>query len=53
MAVFTYTIASTDSLVDAPEADPAGGVVADETRVTLTSSTPDAFIYYTLDGSNP
>ncbi|HQD91236.1 MAG TPA: chitobiase/beta-hexosaminidase C-terminal domain-containing protein, partial [Syntrophomonadaceae bacterium] len=53
MAVFTYTIASTDSPVAAPEADPAGGVVADETRVTLTSSTPDAFIYYTLDGSNP
>jgi alpha-tubulin suppressor-like RCC1 family protein len=53
MAVFTYTIASTDSPVAAPEADPAGGVVADETRVTLTSSTSDAFIYYTLDGSNP
>jgi hypothetical protein len=53
MAVFTYTIASTDSPVAAPEASPAGGVVADETRVTLTSSTSDAFIYYTLDGSNP
>gem|GEM_PF-2624050 len=53
MAVFTYTIASTDSPVAAPEASPAGGVVADETRVTLTSSTPDASIYYTLDGSDP
>jgi hypothetical protein len=53
MAVFTYTIASTDSPVAAPEADPAGGVVADGTRVTLTSSTSDASIYYTLDGSDP
>jgi hypothetical protein len=53
MAVFTYTIASTNSPVAAPEADPAGGMVKNETWVTLTSSTSDAFIYYTLDGSNP
>ncbi|MGI5922025.1 MAG: CFI-box-CTERM domain-containing protein [Syntrophomonadaceae bacterium] len=55
VATFTYTIASplVSNQAAAPEATLAGGVVADGTRVTLSSSTTDALINYTLDGSDP
>ncbi|MCR5077479.1 MAG: chitobiase/beta-hexosaminidase C-terminal domain-containing protein [Prevotella sp.] len=36
-----------------PVASPAGGTYLDDQTVTLTSSTPDASIYYTLNGSIP
>lgn len=36
-----------------PEANPAGGAVAAETEVELTTDTVGAVIYYTLDGSTP
>lgn len=34
-----------------PTADPAAGAIASGTSVTLASSTPNAKIYYTLDGT--
>jgi chitodextrinase len=36
-----------------PSASPDGGAVVNGTLVILTTSTQDAIIYYTLDGSNP
>jgi hypothetical protein len=39
--------------VAAPTASPAPGAVAPGTAVTLSTATPGAFIYYTLDGAAP
>lgn len=39
--------------VAAPASDKAGGTYAHEQVVTLTSSTPGATIYYTVDGTTP
>ena len=36
-----------------PTANPAGGTFSEDTEVELSSSTPDAQIHYTLDGSTP
>lgn len=45
--------ASDPNMVWAPEISPRGAYFYDEVTVTLTSATPDAAIYYTLDGSEP
>lgn len=39
--------------VEQPVVSPPGGVYADHQSVTLTSATPGARIFYTLDGSAP
>ncbi|MCM1530686.1 MAG: M6 family metalloprotease domain-containing protein [Bacteroides sp.] len=39
--------------VRTPMFNPNGGAVTEGTRVTITSSTPGATIYYTQDGSEP
>jgi hypothetical protein len=44
-----YTI----SVAATPVAVPAAGAVADNTEVVLTTETPEAAIYYTIDGSTP
>jgi hypothetical protein len=36
-----------------PAATPAAGAVSSGTQVTLASSTPNAVIYYTIDGTTP
>ncbi|MGI6332487.1 MAG: S-layer homology domain-containing protein [Zhaonellaceae bacterium] len=55
IATFTYTIAkpSVSNKVAAPTATIAGGIVQDETEITLNSDTDGAVIYYTLDGTEP
>ena len=44
---------SGEQTVAAPLADPAAGVVASGAEITLSTATPNAQIYYTLDGSDP
>jgi hypothetical protein len=39
--------------VAAPEADPPAGTYSGARNVTLTTATPGAAIYYTLDGTHP
>jgi hypothetical protein len=47
---FTYTI---NDAVDAVEFDPAGGTYYTEQTVTLSTVSPGADIYYSLDGTAP
>ena len=44
---------SGEQTVAAPLADPAAGEVASGAEITLSTATPNAQIYYTLDGSDP
>jgi len=39
--------------VESPVISPSGGVFADPVSVSLSTGTPGAAIYYTVDGSNP
>jgi hypothetical protein len=41
------------SQVATPSFDPPGGVYFDDLEISITTLTPDASIYYTLDGSEP
>lgn len=43
----------TPGTVAAPQASPQAGAVVSGTEITLTCTTSDASIYYTLDGSDP
>ncbi len=52
VATFNYTILPSDK-VATPTASPAAGEVPADTRVTLSSATEGAKIYYTADGSIP
>ncbi len=47
------TTAATPNTVATPAASPASGALVGGTLVTLVSSTQEASIYYTLDGSTP
>ncbi|MFS0628018.1 chitobiase/beta-hexosaminidase C-terminal domain-containing protein, partial [Brevibacillus sp. 179-C8.2 HS] len=47
-----YTILLPDQVAK-PVADPSGGVVPSGTKVTLSSSTEGATVYYTTDGTAP
>lgn len=49
----TVAAASAVAQTAAPTAKPAPGRYKENQTVTLTSATPNAVIYYTLDGSNP
>ncbi|MDR0551081.1 MAG: chitobiase/beta-hexosaminidase C-terminal domain-containing protein [Spirochaetaceae bacterium] len=44
---------SSSSKVELPVLTPAAGKVGEDTQVTLTTSTPGAVIYYTIDGTDP
>ena len=50
---FTVDVASQPQGVAAPEASPQSGDVSLDTQVYLTTATPGANIYYTLDGMTP
>ena len=41
------------AIVDAPVINPDGGDYQDEVEVSITTTTPSANIYYTIDGSTP
>ncbi len=44
---------SAAGITGAPTANPVAGTYTDNQKVTLTSSTPGAVIYYTTDGTKP
>lgn len=50
IASVTYTL---DKIVAKPVISPEPGVYEDEVSVSISCSTKDAIIYYTLDGSEP
>ena len=50
--VITYTISGTPT-VSTPTFSPAAGTYAEAQEVTISSATPGATIYYTLDGNDP
>jgi|GEM_PF-4569330 len=49
----TYPVIVAPVVVAAPTFSPAAGEVAAGTKVTLSTATPGAAIYYTTDGSEP
>ncbi len=51
--VDTYGLLTTQLTAAAPVVSPDGGAISPSTQITLTTSTPSANIYYTLDGSTP
>ena len=51
--VDTYGLLTTEQAAAAPVIHPNGGTISPGTQITLTSATPSANIYYTLDGSTP
>lgn len=51
VAQMTYTIVYDNP--DFPEVTPLNGTFNQETRITITSNTPNSKIYYTWDGSTP
>lgn len=56
VSTFRYTIEipkETDDTIEAPKASLQEGNYTSNQLVKLTSNTPDATIYYTLDGSEP
>lgn len=57
IGVFTYTVGTEnppqDVTVSDPVAAPAAGAVAKGTKISLTSATEDAKIYYTTDKTEP
>ena len=56
VSTFRYTIKIPGIVIGttaAPVAQPAAGVYTKNQMLVLTSDTPDATIYYTLDGSEP
>ncbi len=56
VATFTYTVSvdiDPDKFVSAPVSDVEQGEVKKGTKVTLTTATPEAKIYYTMDETEP
>jgi len=51
--IWTGYTSSGDPLAATPTFDPTGGDFIDSVTVTLSSTTDDATIYYTLDGNTP
>jgi uncharacterized repeat protein (TIGR02543 family) len=51
--ILTVSYEVSDTVVAMPTASPSGGVVSAGTQVTLTCTTDEATIYYTIDGTTP
>lgn len=52
-AITVYFQGEDGAYVDAPQFSPAAGEVKAGTMVSISCGTPDAVIYYTLDGTEP
>jgi hypothetical protein len=50
---FTLSVKQPTVAVSPPTINPNGGTFTDSTTVALQTSTPEASIYYTTDGTNP